>query len=51
MPWRDRGESYVVIDPASLALANENGVWKAYEDTNKDDLSKAPQFDYAKLKK
>jgi len=45
------GESYVVIDPASLALANDNGTWKAYVDTNKDDLSKAPKFDYSKLKK
>lgn len=45
------GESYVVIDPASLALADDNGTWKAYVDTNKDDLSKAPKFDYSKLKK
>lgn len=45
------GESYIVIDPASLALANDNGTWKAYVDTNKDDLSKAPKFDYSKLKK
>jgi hypothetical protein len=45
------GESYIVIDPASLAIANDNGTWKAYVDTNKDDLSKAPKFDYAKLKK
>ncbi|MGE6784536.1 PRC-barrel domain-containing protein [Ensifer adhaerens] len=45
------GESYVVIDPASLALANENGAWKAYVYTNKDELSKAPKFDCGKLKK
>ncbi len=45
------GESYVVIDPASFALANDEGTWKAYVDTNKDDLSKAPKFDYSKLKK
>lgn len=45
------GTSYVVIDPASLALADEDGTWKAYVDTNKDDLSKAPKFDYDKLKK
>ncbi|WP_312366183.1 PRC-barrel domain-containing protein [Ensifer sp.] len=45
------GESYVVIDPASFALANDDGTWKAYVDTNKDDLSKAPKFDYSKLKK
>jgi hypothetical protein len=45
------GTSYVVIDPASLALADDNGTWKAYVDTSKDDLSKAPKFDYDKLKK
>ncbi|MDE1991645.1 MAG: PRC-barrel domain-containing protein [Rhizobiaceae bacterium] len=45
------GESYIVIDPASLALANDNGTWKAYVDTTKDDLSKAPKFDYSRLKK
>lgn len=45
------GESYIVIDPASIALANDNGTWKAFVDTNKDDLSKAPKFDYSKLKK
>ncbi|WP_312407918.1 PRC-barrel domain-containing protein [Rhizobium sp.] len=45
------GASYVVIDPASIALADDNGTWKAYVDTNKDDLSKAPKFDYDKMKK
>jgi hypothetical protein len=45
------GDSYVVIDPASMALHNDNGTWKAYVDTTKDDLSKAPKFDYSKLKK
>jgi len=45
------GASYVVIDPASMALADDNGTWKAYVDTNKDDLSKAPKFDYDKMKK
>lgn len=45
------GDSYVVIDPASLALANDNGTWKAYVDTSKDNLSKAPKFDYSKMKK
>jgi hypothetical protein len=45
------GTSYVVIDPASMALADDNGTWKAYVDTNKDDLTKAPKFDYDKLKK
>lgn len=45
------GASYVVIDPASMALADDNGTWKAYVDTNKDSLSAAPKFDYDKLKK
>ncbi len=45
------GNSYVVMDPASIALANDNGTWKAYVDTTKDDLTKAPKFDYDKLKK
>jgi hypothetical protein len=45
------GASYVVIDPASMALADDNGTWKAYVDTNKDALSKAPKFDYDKMKK
>lgn len=45
------GESYVVIDPASIALANEDGTWKAYVDTTKDDLSKAPKLDYSKMMK
>lgn len=44
------GASYVVIDPASMPLADDNGTWKAYVDTNKDSLSAAPKFDYDKLK-
>ncbi|QND44471.1 PRC-barrel domain containing protein (plasmid) [Rhizobium lusitanum] len=45
------GESYVVLDPSSVALAQDNGTWKAYVDTSKDDLTKAPKLDYSKLKK
>lgn len=45
------GESYVVLDPSSVALAQDNGTWKAYVDTSKDDLSKAPKLDYSKMKK
>jgi hypothetical protein len=40
-----------VIDPASLAIAKDNGTWSAYVDVNKDDLSTAPKFDYSKLEK
>ncbi|OBZ95706.1 photosystem reaction center subunit H [Pararhizobium polonicum] len=45
------GESYVVLDPASIALAEVNGTWKANVDTTKDDLSNAPKLDYSKMKK
>ncbi|MGA1834296.1 PRC-barrel domain-containing protein [Rhizobium wenxiniae] len=45
------GSSYVVIDPASMAIADDNGTWKAYVDTNKDALTAAPKFDYDKMKK
>jgi hypothetical protein len=45
------GESYVALDPASIALNNDNGTWKAYVDTTKDALSKAPKLDYSKMKK
>jgi PRC-barrel domain len=45
------GESYVVLDPSSVALGQDNGTWKAYVDTSKEDLSKAPKLDYSKLKK
>lgn len=45
------GESYVVLDPSSVALAQEDGMWKAYVDTSKDGLSKAPKLDYSKFRK
>lgn len=45
------GSSYVVIDPASMAIADDNGTWKAYVDTNKEALTAAPKFDYDKMKK
>jgi hypothetical protein len=45
------GDSYVVLDPASIALAEDDGTWKAYVDTTKDDLSNAPKLDYSKFKK
>ncbi|MGF6174384.1 hypothetical protein [Ensifer sp. 4252] len=37
--------------PASIALAEDEGTWKAHVDTTKDDLTKAPKLDYSKLKK
>ncbi len=45
------GNSYVVIDPASMAIAEDNGTWKAYVDTDKEALKAAPKFDYDKMKK
>ncbi|MBW6425349.1 PRC-barrel domain-containing protein [Rhizobium sp. XQZ8] len=45
------GTSYVVLDPASVALNNDNGTRKAYVDTTKDALSQAPKLDYDKFKK
>lgn len=45
------GETYVVLDPSSIALAPDNGTWKAYVDTSKDDLAMAPKLDYSKLRK
>ncbi|MFK0384536.1 MULTISPECIES: PRC-barrel domain-containing protein [Rhizobium/Agrobacterium group] len=42
-------KSYVVLDPASVAINNDNGTWKAYVDTTKDALQNAPKLDYDKL--
>jgi hypothetical protein len=40
------GESYVLVDPASLAVSNEDGTWKAFINTDKDSLKNAPKFTY-----
>lgn len=42
-------KSYVVLDPASVAINNDNGTWKAYVDTTKEALEAAPKLDYDKL--
>lgn len=42
-------KSYVVLDPASVAVSNDNGTWKAYVDTTKEALEAAPKLDYDKL--
>ena len=42
-------KSYVVLDPASVAVHNDNGTWKAYVDTTKESLQNAPKLDYDKL--
>lgn len=40
------GEKYVLLDPSSIALQNDNGSWKARINTSKEDLKSAPQFSY-----
>jgi sporulation protein YlmC with PRC-barrel domain len=45
------GESYVLVEPSSLALNNDNGTWKAYIDTSKDALKNAPKFTYKAVDK
>jgi len=32
------GESYVLIDPSTIVVNNDNGTWKAFVDTSKDTL-------------
>ncbi|WP_320188693.1 PRC-barrel domain-containing protein [Agrobacterium rosae] len=42
-------KSYVVLDPASVAISNDNGTWKAHVDTSKEALQNAPKLDYNKM--
>ncbi|KQQ31749.1 photosystem reaction center subunit H [Methylobacterium sp. Leaf123] len=42
------GESYVVLDPSTIAIHNKDGKWAAYVDTDKDTLKSAPKFEYKK---
>ncbi|MEH3148659.1 MAG: PRC-barrel domain-containing protein [Methylobacterium frigidaeris] len=42
------GESYVVLDPSTLAMSNKNGKWTVHVDTDKDTLKGAPKFEYSK---
>ncbi|MBN9049970.1 MAG: PRC-barrel domain-containing protein [Rhizobiales bacterium] len=42
------GESYVLVQPAAIALNNDNGTWKAYINADKDSLKNAPKFTYSK---
>lgn len=44
------GESYVVLDPATLAISNKDGKWAVHADTDKDTLKNAPKFEYSKKK-
>ena len=45
------GESYVVLDPSTLAISDKDGKWMVHADTDKDTLKNAPKFTYAKMKK
>jgi sporulation protein YlmC with PRC-barrel domain len=44
------GEKYVLLDPSSIALQNDNGKWKAHINTSKEDLKSAPKFTYNESK-
>ncbi|WP_407529610.1 PRC-barrel domain-containing protein [Methylobacterium oryzisoli] len=44
------GESYVVLDPSTLAISNKNGNSAVHADTDKDTLKSAPKFEYSKKK-
>ncbi|KMO31229.1 hypothetical protein VQ02_26565 [Methylobacterium variabile] len=44
------GERYVAVDPSNLAIHKDGNTVKAMLNTSKDDLSKAPTFDYSKTK-
>ncbi|UYW28378.1 PRC-barrel domain-containing protein [Methylorubrum extorquens] len=44
------GESYVVLDPSTLAISNKDGKWMLHADTDKDTLKNAPKFEYSKKK-
>ncbi len=40
------GERYVLLDPSSIVLADQNGTMRALVNTSKDELSKARAFTY-----
>jgi sporulation protein YlmC with PRC-barrel domain len=44
------GTEYVLVDPASIALQNDNGTWKAHINSSKEDLKSAPKFTYNESK-
>jgi sporulation protein YlmC with PRC-barrel domain len=44
------GESYVVLDPSTLAISDKDGKWAVHADTDKDTLKTAPKFTYSKKK-
>jgi sporulation protein YlmC with PRC-barrel domain len=44
------GERYVLVDPATVVVNEQNGTWKAFVDMSKDALKSAPEFKYNKGK-
>jgi PRC-barrel domain. len=42
------GESYVILDPATVTVNQKDGEWSAYVHTTKEDLTSAPKFEYPK---
>ncbi len=44
------GESYVVLDPATVVLNEKDNTWRALVDTSKETLQNAPKFSYTKTK-
>ena len=44
------GEKYVLVDPATVVVNEQNGTWKAFVDMSKDALKSAPEFKYNKGK-
>lgn len=40
------GERYVLLDPSSIVLSDQNGTMRALVNTSKDELTKAPEFKY-----
>lgn len=42
------GDRYVLLDPSSIVLADQNGTLRAMVNTSKDELTNAPEFKYDK---
>lgn len=42
------GDSYVLINPASFAVSDQDGTLKAYLNTTKEQLKDAPKYTYKK---
>jgi hypothetical protein len=40
------GDRYVLLDPSSIVLANQNGKLRPMVNTSKDELTNAPAFTY-----